>query len=359
MSVQSQREAVRVPGVDGGYVDYSNSRSTWYSCAAALATHSTRAALSGKMAFTLRPLKRSLTAGGIYGRGRRLHGTVSGHLDGTTGYITLDHPGRQNAISVEMYRGVPTAVRQASGGRVLVMRGSDNAFSSGSDISEFKTVRTGAAAATAYSLVEAAASTALLAVPQPLLACIHGPCIGGGLNLALAADIRFAAEDATFSVPPARLGIGFPRDLMELLVRAVGSGHAKELLFTARVLSGCRVELCTLASTTLLTNAIHHPAPPLLPLSPLPTRFHLRCHLRFHLLSARRVSQRRCARGAAAGSGQLRPTQGRARRARARCAATCTCTCTCVWVGGGGGGCVGCVRAGVRASRMHAVRACA
>jgi len=173
----------------------------------------------------------------MYGRGRRLHGTVRGTVspDGTTGYITLDHPGKQNAVSVEMYRGVPFAVRQASGGRVLVMRGSDEAFSAGSDISEFKTVRTGAAAAAAYSLVEAAASAALLAVPQPLLACIHGPCIGGGLNLALAADIRFAAEDATFSVPPARLGIGYPRDLMELLVRAVGSGHAKELLFTARV----------------------------------------------------------------------------------------------------------------------------
>tara|TARA_B100000795_G_scaffold225594_1_gene181361 strand:+ start:1389 stop:1871 length:483 start_codon:yes stop_codon:yes gene_type:complete len=160
---------------------------------------------------------------------------VSGHLDGSTGYITLDHPGKQNAISVEMYRGVPTAVRQASSGRVLVMRGSGDAFSAGSDISEFKTMRTGAAAAAAYSLVEAAASAALLAVPQPLLACIHGPCIGGGLNLALAADIRFASEDATFSVPPARLGIGYPRDLMELLVRAVGSGHAKELLLTARV----------------------------------------------------------------------------------------------------------------------------
>ena len=141
-------------------------------------------------------------------------------MDGTTGYITLDHPGKQNAISVEMYRGVPAAVRQASGGRVLVIRGSDQAFSAGSDISEFKRVRTGAAAATAYSLVESAASAALVSAPQPLLACIHGPCFGGGLNLALAADIRFAAEDATFCVPPARLGIGYPRDLMELLVRA-------------------------------------------------------------------------------------------------------------------------------------------
>ena len=200
---------------------------------AAIAAHR-RAALSGRTPFSLvlRPLTRSLSERG------HSDGTVRGHLNGTIGSITLNHPGKRNAISVQMYRDVPTAVREASGGRVIVMGGSEEAFSAGSDISEFRTVRTGAAAAAAYSLVEAAASAALLAVPQPLLACIHGPCIGGGLNLALAADIRFAAEDATFAVPPARLGIGYPRSLMELLVRAVGSGHAKELLFTARVCVG-------------------------------------------------------------------------------------------------------------------------
>ena len=212
------------------------------------------------------PLGRSLTARarGLYGRGR-FHGTVSGHVDGTTGYITLDHPGKQNAITVEMYRGVPAAVRQASGGRVLVIRGSDQAFSAGSDISEFRRVRTGAAAATAYSLVESAASAALVSAPQPLLACIHGPCFGGGLNLALAADIRFAAEDATFCVPPARLGIGYPRDLMELLVRAVGSGHAKELLLTARVVDAreaLRLGLVNFVLPKAELDAHVHGAPP-------------------------------------------------------------------------------------------------
>ena len=58
--------------------------------------------------------------------------------------------------------------------------------------------------------------------------------MGGGLNLALAADVRFAADDATFAVPPARLGIGYPRELMALLIDAVGRGRAKELLFSAR-----------------------------------------------------------------------------------------------------------------------------
>ena len=91
------------------------------------------------------------------------------------------------------YGDIPAAIQQASGGRVVVLEGSGSeAFSAGSDITEFRHVRTGAAAAAAYSSVEAAASAALLAIPQPLLAGIHGPCIGGGLNLALAADIRCA-----------------------------------------------------------------------------------------------------------------------------------------------------------------------
>ena len=135
-----------------------------------------------------------------------------------------------------MYRDVPKAVASSRGSRVTILRGSGNvAFGAGSDITEFPTLRTGAAAAAAYSRIEQAASQALLSIRHPLLACIHGPCIGGGLNLALAADIRYCADDATFCVPPANLGIGYPRDLMELLVRAVGVGRAKTLLFTARV----------------------------------------------------------------------------------------------------------------------------
>lgn len=100
---------------------------------------------------------------------------------------------------------------------MTVLRGcGDVAFGAGSDITEFPRVRTGAAAAAAYSQIEEAASKSLLAIRHPLLACIHGPCIGGGLNLALAADIRYCSDDATFCVPPANLGIGYPRDLMEL-----------------------------------------------------------------------------------------------------------------------------------------------
>jgi enoyl-CoA hydratase/carnithine racemase len=163
-------------------------------------------------------------------------GCVRGSRDGSTGRIFIENASKRNAMTLGMYDQVPAAVDAASGGRVTVISGSgDEAFGAGSDIGEFADIRTGVAAAAAYSAIEGRASEALLSIKHPLIASIHGPCFGGALNLALAADLRFAADDATFCVPPGRLGIGYPRDLMELLVDAVGRSGAKDLLFTARV----------------------------------------------------------------------------------------------------------------------------
>ena len=87
-----------------------------------------------------------------------------------------------------------------------------------------------------YSKIEQEATNALLSLPQPVVASIHGFCMGGGLNLALAADMRFCAEDARFAVPPGKLGIGYPLELMDLLASTVGRSYAKELVFTAKVI---------------------------------------------------------------------------------------------------------------------------
>jgi enoyl-CoA hydratase/carnithine racemase len=75
---------------------------------------------------------------------------------------------------------------------------------------------------------------ALLQLEKPLLAAIHGPCVGGGVLVALTADLRFAAEDAVFRIPAARLGIGYEAAGVEALAGAVGWAHALDLLMTAR-----------------------------------------------------------------------------------------------------------------------------
>src|SRR5207249_8918472 len=116
-----------------------------------------------------------------------------------------------------------------------VMRGhGEEAFASGADISEFATHRRDAAAAAAYEETTAHAFEALLAVEQPVVAMIHGACVGGGLALAACADLRIAADDARLALPAARLGLGYHFSGVERLVRLVGPSAAAEIFFTAR-----------------------------------------------------------------------------------------------------------------------------
>ena len=166
--------------------------------------------------------------------------TVVGSSSGHIGHIVVSNPEKLNAMTLQMYKGIPLACQNSSTARtrVTILSGvGTKAFGAGSDIAEFPQVRTGARQAAAYSKHEDKASESLQALPHPLLAKIHGPCYGGALNVALAADLRYASEDATFCVPPAKLGIGYPRSLMKLLVNAVGKTNAKELLFTAAVIN--------------------------------------------------------------------------------------------------------------------------
>ncbi|TFH31729.1 MAG: enoyl-CoA hydratase, partial [Myxococcales bacterium] len=118
--------------------------------------------------------------------------------------------------------------------RVVVMRGAGSeAFVSGADISEFEQPRTGHAGRE-YDAMTARAFAALQALEKPLIASIHGFCIGGGAAIALTADLRYAADDACFAVPPARLGLGYHTAGIRALIRTVGFSETADLLFTAR-----------------------------------------------------------------------------------------------------------------------------
>ena len=153
--------------------------------------------------------------------------------DGPVGWLTFDHPERHNALTNEMQRALPVAFdafqREASV-RVVVMRGAgDRAFVSGADIHEFHEAEPGAGARQARA--------DLLPLDKPLIAMIHGYCIGGGLAVALGADLRIAAADARFAIPAARLGVGYPFGAVDTLVSLVGPACAAEILFTGQRLS--------------------------------------------------------------------------------------------------------------------------
>jgi enoyl-CoA hydratase len=155
--------------------------------------------------------------------------------------VTFDNPAKRNALSVEIRTALPGALRQLAGDpdvRVVVITGAgEQAFVSGADISEFEHMRTSDEARAAFDRLGAESAAAWRGLGKPIIAMIRGFCIGGGLLVALQADIRYAAEGSQFGVPAARLGVGYGSGGVAALAALVGPAHAAEILFSARRLS--------------------------------------------------------------------------------------------------------------------------
>lgn len=153
-------------------------------------------------------------------------------------WLVLRNPEKLNAVRLEMWQAIPGAIAALSADpsvRVVVLRGyGSEAFASGADISEFSTHRKDAASAAAYEATTASAFAALLGCEKPLVAMLQGACIGGGLAIAVSADLRVAADDTRMALPPARLGLGYHLAGVERVVDLVGPSTAAEMFFTAR-----------------------------------------------------------------------------------------------------------------------------
>ena len=158
--------------------------------------------------------------------------------DGPIGWITFNQPEKRNAVSQEMWQAMPEYVADLSADpaiRVVILRGSgETAFVAGADISQFKDRRRNAADEEEYRRISGAGSEALAHLGKPLVAMIHGFCIGGGVSIAITCDLRIAADDARFGIPAARLGLGYHYKGMEKLMSLIGPAYTKELFFTAR-----------------------------------------------------------------------------------------------------------------------------
>lgn len=155
--------------------------------------------------------------------------------DGARGTLTLDRPDRLNSLSPQVLRDIARAARWFADEhpevRVVVVSGRGRVFSAGADVSAFQP-------GTEPSREDADAgrlmAEALDDLPAITVAKIHGWCVGGGLVLAAACDLRVAAGDARFSIPEVDLGIPLAWGGIPRLVREIGPAATKELVITCR-----------------------------------------------------------------------------------------------------------------------------
>jgi enoyl-CoA hydratase len=152
------------------------------------------------------------------------------------GVVTFNNPGKRNAMSLEMWEGLGQALTELGEDakvRVVILTGAgDKAFMSGADISQFEKTRHNAQASEEYSRRSEAQRALLASYPKPTIACIRGFCLGGGMQVAMLADIRIASANSQFGIPAAKLGIAYGYDGLKHLVWLVGPSWARLLLYT-------------------------------------------------------------------------------------------------------------------------------
>ncbi len=185
---------------------------------------------------------------------------VQVRLEGPALHLCFNNPARHNALSVDMWGAVPALLQQAQADeqvRLVVFSGAgEKAFVSGADISQFEDQRAAQAAVAHYEALAEAALMAIYHCSKPTLACIRGWCIGGGVNVAISCDIRIAASDAVFSIPAARLGLGYRYSALKNLVDLVGVGAAKDLFYTGRRIDAAESLRLGLVSRTCAPEAL-------------------------------------------------------------------------------------------------------
>lgn len=185
---------------------------------------------------------------------------VRAEIKGPVGYLILDRPERKNALSFDMWKEVTRLINGFGANRalrVVVLRGArDLPFCSGADISEFETVRANAEGARAYEDANVVAFDAIAACPLPTIAMIRSFCMGGGMGLAAACDLRVAAESAEFAIPPGKLGLAYPPSAIRYIVAAIGASNAKDLLYSARRVKAVEAEKLGLINRLVAEDAL-------------------------------------------------------------------------------------------------------
>lgn len=164
---------------------------------------------------------------------------ITVRVEDGVGHLVLDRPAKRNAVDLAMWRAIPAAVARLDDDPevgAIVLSGAGEHFCAGADIGDLlggPDPRDPMAELRAANL---AAQAAILGARTPTVALVRGHCIGGGLEIAAAADLRFAATTATVGVTPAKLGVVYTPESITGLVALVGPGAATYLLYGAEIL---------------------------------------------------------------------------------------------------------------------------
>jgi enoyl-CoA hydratase/carnithine racemase len=179
--------------------------------------------------------------------------------DGPIATLLLDRPGKRNAIMASQWQAIPELIAQAcaeADTRVIVVRGAGGNFAAGADIAEFAQVFADRAATLAYQAAMAAATCAIEQAPLPVIAQIDGLCIGAGVALAAACDLRLAASDARFAITPAKLGLIYSLADTARVMALVGPGMTRDMLYTGRMIDAAQAHAIGLVESVHAPDAL-------------------------------------------------------------------------------------------------------
>ncbi len=165
-------------------------------------------------------------------------GLVGAEVTGSIGWLIWDNQSKLNALSPGMYEDAIEVIKTFAATdsiKVVVMRGAGRrAFISGADISSFNKTRSSPEATKAAQVAPSTLRRMLIDLEKPLIAMIYGYCLGGGMGMALNADMRFASTDSQFGIPAAHRGVAYAPEGLKQLVDVVGPSAAKDIMFSAR-----------------------------------------------------------------------------------------------------------------------------
>jgi enoyl-CoA hydratase len=211
-----------------------------------------------------------------------MSGGVSYKKDGAIATVIIENKDRLNALSLPMWRELRAAFAELAhdrdATRCVVLRGAGDAFASGADIAEFERERYDVETARAYGKAIHPALVAISECPHPVISLIHGPCIGGGLEIAGRTDIRICDETARFGIPVNRLGLVVAYAELKALLDIVGPAVALEMLLEGKIVGADEAERMRLVNRVVpaaqLETEVYETARRIAEGAPLAARWH-------------------------------------------------------------------------------------